>query len=263
MKWRTFVGARPASAIVVLVVLSLRAAASADDILVMTSGAFTAPYLELAPGYERSTGNKFKTLATSMGTGTDSIPNRLRRGEHVDIVIVAADALDALIDNGMVRAGSRVDLARSSIGMAVKSGARRPDISSVDALRRTLLEARSVAYSASVSGDYLVNELFPKLGVANELQSKGMRIERERVGDVVARGDAEIGFQQLSELLPIKGLDLVGPLPREVQRVTVFAAGIAASSTNIAAARAFIDFLASPSAASVIAKSGLEPLSVK
>jgi molybdate transport system substrate-binding protein len=117
-----------------------------------------------------------------------------------------------------------------------------------------------VAYSASVSGDYLVRELFVRLGVATELEGKGMRIERERVGDVVARGDAEIGFQQISELLPITGIDVVGPLPREVQRVTVFSAGIAASSPHNTAARQFIRFLASPSAAGAIVRSGMEPI---
>jgi molybdate transport system substrate-binding protein len=142
--------------------------------------------------------------------------------------------------------------------MAVRAGARKPDIRSVEGLKQALLAAKSVAYSASVSGDYLVRELFPKLGIADQLQSKSQRIERERVGDVVARGDAEIGFQQISELLPIQGIDLVGPLPPEVQRVTVFSAGIAAGSKHTDAARALIRFLASPAASSAVVKSGME-----
>ena len=260
MRLRSVAAASTATAVVVAF-LSLQAAAAAvDELLVMTSGAFTAPYLELAPGYERASGHTFKTLATSMGTGPESIPNRLGRGEQVDVVIVAADALDELIKGGRVLPGTRVDLARSSIGMVVRAGARKPDIRSVDALRRALLGAKSVAYSASVSGDYLVRELFPRLGIADQMKSTGMRIERERVGEVVARGDAEIGFQQISELLPIKGIDLVGPLPPEVQRVTVFAAGIAATSPHVEAAREFIRFLASPASATAIAKSGLEPI---
>jgi molybdate transport system substrate-binding protein len=243
-----------------LVILLVRAAtAYADDIIVMTSGAFTAAYLDLAPGFERSTNNKLMTAATSMGTGADSIPSRLARGEPADVVIVAADALDQLIKDGRVMAGSRVDLARSSIGMAVRAGARKPDISSVEALRQTLLAAKSVAYSASVSGDYLVGELFPRLGIADQLKSKSRKIERERVGAVVARGDAEIGFQQISELLPVLGIDVVGPLPPEVQRVTVFSAGIASRSTHIAAAQAFVRFLASPAASAAVVKSGMEP----
>jgi molybdate transport system substrate-binding protein len=232
----------------------------ADDIVVMTSGAFTAAYLELIPSYERATNDKIVTATTTMGTGAESIPSRLKRGEAADVVIVAAESLDDLITAGSVVADSRVDLARSSIAMAVRAGAPKPDIRSVEALTRTLLEAKSVAYSASVSGDYLRNELFPRLGVYEELKSTGMRIERERVGAVVARGDAEIGFQQISELLPIAGIEIVGPLPPAVQRVTVFAAAVARNSRHPDAARAFIRFLASPQAAGVVVKSGLEPM---
>ena len=195
-----------------------------------------------------------------MGTGSDSIPSRLERGEAVDVVIVADDALEQLIKDGRVIAGSRVDLARSSIGMAVRAGAPKPDISSVDALKRTLLQAKSIAYSASVSGLYLSTELFQRLGIADQVMRKSRRIDRERVGAVVARGEAEIGFQQISELLPEPGIDYVGPLPPEVQRVTVYSAGVAAASRNAIAARALIRFLASSAAAKTVAKSGLEPI---
>ena len=247
-----------------LIALLLRVtAAYAQDVVVMTSGAFTAAYLELAKDFERATKNKLITAATSMGTGAASIPSRLGRGETADVVIVAADSLDELIKQGLVVPGSRVDLARSSIGMAVRAGARKPDITSVEGLKRALLEAKSVAYSASVSGDYLVGELFPRLGIADQLKSKSQRIERERVGAVVARGEAEIGFQQISELLPIQGITLVGPLPPEVQRVTVFSAGIAASSKHTAAARALVRFLASPAASSTVTKSGMEAITTK
>lgn len=260
MKPRTFT---IKAALLIAALLLQAAAAYADDVVVMTSGAFTAAYLELGKGFERASKNTLVTAATSMGTGADSIPSRLARGESVDVVIVAADALDELIKQGMVMAGSRVDLARSSIGMAVRAGARKPDITSVEGLKRALLEAKSVAYSASVSGDYLVGEVFPRLGIADQLKNKSQRIERERVGAVVARGDAEIGFQQISELLPIDGIELVGPLPREVQRVTVFSAGIAAGSKHTAAARALIRFLASSTASSTVVKSGLEPITSK
>jgi molybdate transport system substrate-binding protein len=238
--------------------LFLAAAASADEIRVMTSGTFTAAYLELIPAYERATQDKLVTEATSIGTGANSIPNRLQRGERIDVVIVAGDVLDELIMNGRVLAGSRVDLARSGIGMAVRAGAPKPDISSVEALRRTLLQAKSIAYSASVSGVYLSSELFQRLGIADQIMGKSRRIEGERVGAVVARGDAEIGFQQVSELLPVPGIDYVGPLPAEVQRVTVFSAGVAASSKNPDTARAFIRYLASPEAVGAITKTGLE-----
>jgi len=165
-----------------------------------------------------------------------------------------------LIRNGQVLSGSRVDLARSAIGLAVRAGAPKPDIGSVEALTRTLLRAKSIAYSASVSGDYLSKELVQRLGIADEVLPKSRRIERERVGAVVARGEAELGFQQISELLPVPGIEVVGPLPPEVQRITVFSAGVAATSRDPDAARAFIRFLASPAAKGTIERSGLEPV---
>jgi molybdate transport system substrate-binding protein len=247
------------AALFVVCLLSQAQAKPAGDVIVMTSGTFTAAHLELVPDFERTTRVKVTTAATSQGVGADSIPSRVRRGEPVDVVIMAADAVDALIKEGLV-SGGRVDLARSAIGMAVRAGARKPDISSVAALTRTLLDARSVAVSSSVSGNYFTNELFPRLGIAEPLKGKVQRIEGERVGDVVARGDAEIGFQQISELLPIVGIDLVGPLPLEVQRVTVFAAGLVANTKHPDAARAFIRFVSSRAAAAVVVKTGLEPL---
>jgi len=252
---------RKAALLIASVLLLVRTVSvSADDITVMTSGAFTAAYLELVPQLERAIKGKVVTAATSMGTGSDSIPSRLARGEAVDVVIVADDALDQLMKDGRVLAGSKVALARSSIGMAVRAGSPKPDISSLDALTRTLLQAKSIAYSASVSGNYLTTELFQRLGIADQVLGKSRRIERERVGAVVARGEAEIGFQQISELLPVPGIDLVGPLPPGAQRVTVFSAGVAAGSKNPDAARAFIRFLASPEAASAVEASGLETM---
>src|SRR5207245_9799521 len=140
-------------------------------------------------------------------------------------VILAGQELDDLSALGQVAAASRVDLVRSSIGMAVRSCAPKPDISSVDALKRTLLDAKSIAYSSSASGVYLSTELFQRLGIADQLRAKSNRIDSGPVGTVVARGEAEIGFQQISELLPVPGIDYVGPLPPGAQRVTVFSAG--------------------------------------
>lgn len=230
----------------------------------MTSGAFTAPFLELAPQFEQSAHLKVATaFGASMGGASDSIPSRLDRGEPADVVILAREALDDLVKRGKVVAGSQVDLVRSSISMAVRAGAPKPDISSVEALKRALLNAKSIAYSASASGVYLSTELFPKLGIADAVRSKSRRIESERVGTIVARGDAEIGFQQLSELLPIAGIDIVGPLPAGAQRVTVFSAGIATGSKNVEAAKALIRFLSSSGVAPEITRSGLEPVSVR
>jgi molybdate transport system substrate-binding protein len=184
---------------------------------------------------------------------------RLERGEEIDVVIMAAPALADLIKQGKVRADSQVDLVRSAIGMAVKAGAPKPDIGTVDALKRTLLAAKSIAYSDSASGVYLSTELFPKLGIADQIKGKSKMIQADPVGGFVATGEFEIGFQQMSELLPVKGIDIVGPLPPGAQRITVFSAGIPATSKNPEAAKALIQWLASPSAYPVIMESGLEP----
>ena len=235
--------------------------ATANDVRVMTSGAFTAAHLALIPQLERLTKKTIVTASTSIGTGENSILNRLKRGEVVDIVIVADTVLRQFIEEGLVLAYGQTPVARSSIGMAVRAGATRPDITSIDALRRTLLQAKSIAYSASVSGQYLTTELYQHLGIADQVISKSRLIGGgERVGAVVARGEAEIGFQQMSELLPVPGIAHITPLPPEVQKVSVFSAGVAASTRDSDLARAVIKFLTSPEAAAAIAKSGLEPV---
>jgi molybdate transport system substrate-binding protein len=252
------------AALVLSCALLTVASVRADQITVVTSGAFTAAYLELAPEYERATHDKLVTeFGPSMGTTQNAIPVRLERGEEIDVVIMAAPALEALIEQGKVRADSRVDLVRSYIGMAVKSGAPKPDIGTVDALKRTLLAAKSIGYSDSASGVYISTELFPKLGIAEQIKDKARKIEADPVGGYVANGEVEIGFQQISELRPVKGIDIVGELPPGAQRVTVFVAGIPATSKNPKAAKALIQWLASPAAYSVIEKSGLQPFQSK
>jgi molybdate transport system substrate-binding protein len=248
-------------AFAVALLLLVAPRAQAQELHVMTSGAFTAAFLELSPQFEQAQKTKVSTaFGASMGGAPDSIPSRLNRNEPADVVILAREALDDLVAKGAVVPGSQVDLVRSTIGMAVRAGAPKPDISSVEALKRTLLAAKSIAYSASASGVYLSTELFPRLGIADAIKDKSRRIESERVGTVVARGDAEIGFQQVSELLPIAGLDYVGPLPEAVQRATIFSAGIATNAKNVEAARALIRFLTSAAAAPTIRKTGLEPV---
>lgn len=227
----------------------------------MTSGAFTAAYLELVPQLEKLTGRKLVTVTTSIGTGETSIPSRLERGEAVDVVIVADHVLEGFIGKGHVLAEGRRRLARSTIGMAVREGAPKPDIGTADALRRTLLEAKSIGYSASVSGTYLTTELFQKLGVADECLPKSRLIGGgQRVGAVLARGELDIGFQQISELLPVEGIAHITPLPDEVQKVTTFGAGVGKTSADPALARKVIDFLASDAAKAAITRSGLETL---
>jgi molybdate transport system substrate-binding protein len=226
------------------------------EIRIMCPGAYVDVLTELAPGLELTTKHK----GIIVRDGPTNIPNRMRAGEAVDIIILPEDALNELIRDGYIANSGRSPLARSSIGMAVRAGAGKPDISSVDALKRTLLEAKSIAYSSQISGLYLSTELFPRLGIADQIRSRMKRIDKERVGTVVARGEAEIGFQQIRELLPIQGIDYVGPLPPEVQRVTLFSVGAATRSRNSDAAQDVIRFLTSPAAAATTAKSGLEPI---
>ena len=249
-----------AGPVAALVAATLLASAAHAQVRVATSGAFTAAYLKLKPELERVTHEPVVTVTTSFGAAEDSIPSRLARGEAIDVVIVADTVLQQLIDAKLVLADSRADLVRSTIAVAVRAGAPKPDVGSVAALRSTLLAAKSIAYSGSVSGTYVSTELFQKLGIADQVAAKSHKIERERVGAVVARGEAEIGFQQLSELKPIEGIEIVGPLPAEVQKVSVFSAGVIASSQHADAARVLIRFLASPAAAATIVATGLEPL---
>lgn len=232
-----------------------------NEIRVMTSGAFTAAHLALIPQVERVTGKKIVTVTTSIGTGDTSIPNRLKRGEIADVVIVAEGVLRQFIADGLVLADSLTVVARSTIGMAVRAGAPKPDIGSIDALRRTLLQAKSIGYSASVSGQYLTTEIYQRLGIADQVLGKSRLIGGgERVGAVIARGELEVGFQQISELLPVPGIAHITPLPPELQKVSSFAAGVAATSPDPATARLVIRFLASPQAANAISSTGLEPI---
>ena len=241
--------------------LLLAGSASAAEVRVMISGGLTAAYKELVPEFERLTGNKVLTAyGPSMGTTVNAIPVRLERGEAADVLIMVGYALGDLVKQGKVVADSRVDLVKSPIGIAVKSGAPKPDISSADAVKRALLATKTIAYSDSASGVYVSTEMFEKLGIADAMKDKARKIPATPVGEIVARGDAEIGFQQVSELLPVQGIDIVGQLPSELQKVTVFSAGIASVSKEPDAGKALIKFLASPTASAVIVKSGMEPI---
>ena len=168
--------------------------------------------------------------------------------------------LNDLIVRGLVRADSRVDLASSSIGMAVREGEPLPDISTPEAFRAALLAAESIGYSASVSGTYLATELFPRLGLSAELEPKSRRIVSERVAAVVARGEVEVGFQQVSEILSIAGAAYAGPIPAEYQRVTTFSTGVMAEARNPAGGQRLIDYLSSVEVVPTVAETGLQPL---
>ncbi|HEY1436434.1 MAG TPA: substrate-binding domain-containing protein [Casimicrobiaceae bacterium] len=236
----------------------------AVEVKVMISGGFSAAYEELVPRFQRATGNTVTTVrGPSMGATPQAIPNRLQRGEAADVVIIVGEALDQLTAQDKVVAGSRVDLARSYIGMAVRAGMPKPDISTVEALKRTLLDAKSIAYSDSASGVYLSTVLFPRLGIWDQIKEKSRMIPADPVGAVVARGDAEVGFQQMSELKPVRGIEIVGALPASAQKVTVFSAGIVAGANEPVAGKALIDFLASAASAAAITSSGMEPANAK
>jgi len=242
-------------------VVLLAGSAGAAEVRVMISGGLSAAYKELVPEFERATGNKVLTAyGPSMGTTVNAIPIRLERGEPADVLIMVGYALDDLVSKGKVVTDSRVDLVTSKIGMAVRASAPKPDISSADALKRALLAAKSVAYSDSASGVYISTEMFQKLGIADEMKDKARKIPATPVGEIVAHGDAELGFQQISELQSVPGIDIVGQLPPELQNITVFSAGIASVSKEPEAGKALIKFLASPAARDTIVKSGMEPI---
>jgi molybdate transport system substrate-binding protein len=246
--------------------LLLVRAASAADVQVMISSGFHGVYSELAPAFERASGHHLVTIrGPSMGDSPEAIPARLARGEAADVVILDGGAADELGKQGMVRSDSKVDLARSLIGMVVRSGAAKPDIGSVETFRSTLLAAKSIAYSDSGSGTYLSTTLFPKLGVAEQIAKKSRKVRGppsgEPVAAVVARGEAEIGFQQVSELIHVPGITFVGTIPAEVQPAIFFAGALTRTARQPEAASALIRFLASPEAAPVISKAGLVPLS--
>ena len=233
----------------------------ATEIRVVTSGAFTEAYKQLVPMYEEATGHKvISAYGASIGKAPDSIPSRFARGEKFDLVILSEGGLEALMRGGQLVPGSRVDIVRSQIGAAVRKGMPKPDISTVEALKQTLLQAQSVAYSASASGTYLSTELFAKLGVQDRLAVTGKKIYSERVGAVVARGDAEIGFQQVSELIYFKELDFIGTLPPEVQQTIYFSAGLVKDAQEPEAARHLLKFLTSPSVAAIVRATGLDPV---
>jgi len=222
------------------------------QVKVMLSAAFKEAYLELVPQFERGSGHKVENLWVP----SVQMMSRLKGGETVDLVILSAASLDELRKAGLI--SERTDLARSGIGVAVKSGARKPDLSSGEAVKRAVLAARGIAYSTGPSGIYLMG-LFRRMGITESIQSRVKQVQGEPAGGVVARGEAEIAFQQVSELLPVPGIDFVGPLPADIQQVTVFAAGLHVAAKQPDAARALVKFLTAPAAAPVIRKKGMEP----
>jgi molybdate transport system substrate-binding protein len=240
-------------------------AASAADIKVMISAGFFNVYTELGPAFEKSTGHKLVTTrGPSLGDSPEAIPTRLARGEQADVLIMDGAGADILEARDMIRAGSRMPLAESFIGMVVRAGQPKPDISTMEALRKVLLAAKSIAYSDSSSGTYLSTVGFKKLGVADEIAGRTRKVRGppsgEPVAAVVARGEAEIGFQQVAELIHVPGADFVGTVPAEIQPPTHFVGALPKGSQQADAAVALLRFLSSAEAAAVITKAGLKPL---
>jgi molybdate transport system substrate-binding protein len=234
----------------------LAGTALADEIRVMSSNAFRQAYLELVPEFEKASGHKVLTNFV----GGVQLMQRMQDGENVDLVITAGNAVDELIRLGKVVPGSRVDLAKVGVAAAVRAGAPRPDISSAEALKQALLAAKSIGYSTGPSGVHLVR-VFERMGIAAALKPKSRQAPPGvPVASFVASGEVELGFQQLSELLPVPGIEVIGVLPPEAQEVTVFSAGIHAGAKEPAAARALAQFLAAPASAPAKKKKGMEPV---
>ena len=229
--------------------------AGAVEIRVLSTQAPEQAYRELAPQFEKASGH----TVTTVFTGTLDVQKRIAAGEAYDLIIMAGPAIDDFIKSGKVVPGSRVDIARSGVGVAVRAGAPKPDIGTTEAVKKTLLAAKSIGYSTGPSGVYLTG-LFRRLGVADAIKDKLKQTPTGIfVGGIVADGTAEIGFQQVSELAHFAGVDFVGPLPADVQQTTVFSSGIPAGAKEMDAAKALVRFRTAPAAAPAYKSRGLEP----
>ena len=242
--------------VVALPVASLAQGQVQVQVRVMISGGFSAAFQELQPEFEKTTGIKVTvTRGASQGVGPDTIGAQLHVGVPEDVVIMSREGLDELIAEGWIVAGTDVDLGQSPLGMSVRGGAPKPDISTVEGFKRTMLGAKSVTFPMSTTGIYLVTKLFPQLGIAKEMAGK---ITSTGVA-AVAKGDAEIAVQPVSELLRAPGVDFVGTIPAEIQYVSVFSAAMVKDPKQAKASKELLAFLASEKAKTAIKKSGMEP----
>ncbi|HUI79268.1 MAG TPA: substrate-binding domain-containing protein [Bryobacteraceae bacterium] len=222
---------------------------------VIISGGFSAAYQQMLPEFEKSTGVAVTTArGASQGTGPNTIGAQLRRGAPADVVIMSKEGLDDLIGEGKIVSGTEVDLAQTPLGLSVRAGAPKPDISTVEAFKQALLRAKSITFPASTTGIYMMTKLFPQLGIAGDLQITNTGVA------AVAKGDAAIAIQPVSELLHAPGADFVGTIPSEIQYVSVFSTALVAGSKETEAAKRLIAFLKSETAAKAIRDSGMEPL---
>lgn len=244
----------PAKYVTAMMVIGM-STAHAAEVKVMPVNAIKEAYLELVSAFEKSSSHK----VTTIWGGTEGIAKRISGGEVVDIVIIAAPNIDKLIMEGKLVVGSRADIAKTGIGIAVRSGLPKPDISSSEAVMRAVLAAKSVAYSSGPSGFYLA-DLFKKMGIAEQIKDKVKQPPSGvQIAEMVARGEADLGFQQVSELLYAKGVDYLGPLPADIQNITVYSAGLHTAAPAPDAAKALVKFLTAPEAGPIIKKIGMEP----
>jgi len=229
--------------------------ASAAELKVIGSPGTRAPYALLLPGFEKASGNK----VTTVWGGLTETWKRVGEGEVADVVMLPAAQIDDLIKQGKLVADSRVDVATSGVGVAIRAGAPKIDASTSEGIRKALIAAKTIAYSAGPSGIH-IERLIAKWGLTDQLKSKIVPpIPNVPIGEIVARGDAEIGFQQESELLPVKGIDYLGALPADINEVTVFSAAVHKAASQTAAARALLKYLTAPEAAPIILKTGMKP----
>ena len=227
----------------------------AAELKVLSTQATEDTYRELVPQFEKATGHKVATIFT----GTLDAQKRLAAGENYDMIIMASPEIDAQIKAGKVVSGSRVDLAKSGVGAAVPKGAPKPDISTTEALKKTLLAAKSIGYSTGPSGVYMIS-LFEKLGLMDQVKPKLKQTPTGVfVGTIIANREVEVGFQQVSEVGNFPGVDYVGPLPADVQQMTVFSSGIVVDAKEAEPARALFKFLTTPEAGAAFRKRGMEP----
>lgn len=249
------------SRLMALLAVFASAAAAADPLFVVSSGGMLHANEEIAAEFTRETGQEVRTaFGPSMGQTKDAIPARLARGEPVDVVVMVGSALDKLVAGGQLDAASKVPVADSTIACAVRSGASRPDIRTVDGLKAALLGAKSVGWSDSASGEYISKQMLQKLGIADQVLPKGVKVPATPVAEAVAKGDVEFGCQQRSEMLPVRGIDIVGDLPPEVQLHTPYNAAIVSGSGHKEQAKRYVEYLLSPKAAEIIGRAGLVPL---
>jgi molybdate transport system substrate-binding protein len=244
--------------IIMIGVFGLTSSGSAAEVKVLTAGAFKQVVLALVPDFEKQTGNKVVVDNDTAG----GLKKRIEGGEMFDVAVITPAVLDELAGAGKIAAGTRVNLASVGIGVVVKEGAPKPDVSTVEAFKRALLEAKSVAYidptSGGSSGIY-VDKLLERLGVADQVRPKAKLKKGGYVAEIVVSGEAEIGVHQISEIVPVKGAALAGPLPKEIQNTTTYAAGLSASPQNKEAAQALIKAFSGPAAAAVLKSKGMEP----